>query len=89
MHLPATHATLADLTGLFFTTFEWADLLCYQLFLPALDVSMIVHHVLYGAMGLPVALDPAPPPTEHARGSSVEHEEMEEHIDEQDDDDEE
>ena len=50
--LPATHATLADLTGLFFTTFEWADLFCYQLFLPALDVSMIVHHALYGAMGL-------------------------------------
>ena len=54
---------------------------------PYLDQEMV--HAIYGAMGLPVAQDPAPPPGGDARGSAVGvEEEMEEQIDEQDDDDE-
>ena len=52
---------------------------------PYLDQEMV--HAIYGAMGLPVALDPAPPPAD-ARASIVDDGEMEEHIEEQDDDDE-
>ena len=36
---------------------------------PYLDQEMV--HAIYGAMGLPVAQDPAPPPAADARGSAV------------------
>ena len=54
---------------------------------PYLDQEMV--QAIYGAMGLPVAQDPAPPPASDNRNSAVGvEEELEEQIDEQDDDDE-
>ena len=50
--IPPSHAALADGAGLLFVTFEWCDLLCYHLLRPSLDLSMVVHHLLHGALGL-------------------------------------
>lgn len=50
--VPSSHAAMADLVGVFFITYEWCDLILYHLCCPKIDLPMVLHHLMHGAMGL-------------------------------------
>ena len=45
-------AALAENVAMFFLTFEWVDLIVFQLTRPSIDWSLVAHHLAYGILGI-------------------------------------